>query len=92
MVKRWNDHMAGVKYAPRPYEQPATVLERVEYFSHWFYTTHQKKGAVATKLGIGNKKLNRILLLEQLPDEELLQEMMKLCERKSLHSTRVKNC
>lgn len=72
--------MAGIKYAPRPYDKQVTVLERVEYFRHWFYTTHQKKGAVATKLGIGNKKLNRILLLEQLPDEELLKEMMKLCK------------
>lgn len=81
MVKRWTDRMAGVKYAPRPYE-PATVLGRVEYFSHWFYATHQKKGAVATKLGIGNKKLNRILMLEQFPDEELLKEMMKLCNVK----------
>lgn len=84
--------MAGVKYAPIPYDKPATVLERVEYFSHWFYTTHQKKGAVATKLGIGSKKLNRILLLEQLPDDELLKGMMELCERKNLHSTKVKNC
>lgn len=92
MVKRWTDRMAGVKCAPRPYEQSATVLERVEYFRYWFYITHQKKGAVAIKLGINTKKLNRILMLEQLPDEELLKEMMKLCERKSLHSTRVKNC
>lgn len=81
MVKRWNDRKAGVKYAPRPYEQPATVLERVEYFRHWFYTTHQKKGAVAIKLGINAKKLNRILTLEQLPDEELLKGMMELCEK-----------
>lgn len=81
MVKRWNDRMAGVKYAPRPYE-PATVLECVEVFSRWFYTTHQKKGVVATKLGIGNKKLNRILTLEQLPDEELLKGMMELCDTK----------
>lgn len=73
--------MAGVKYAPRPNE-PVTVLERVEYFRHWFYTTHQKKGAVANKLGIGNKKLNRILLLEQLPDDELLKGMMELCDTK----------
>lgn len=72
--------MAGVKYAPRPYEQPATVLERVEYFSHWFYTTHQKQGAVAIKLDINAKKLNRILALEQLPDEELLTRMMELCK------------
>lgn len=80
MVKRWNDRMAGIKYAPRPYDEQVTVLERVEYFSHWFYTTHQKKGAVAMELGIGNKKLNRILTLEQLPDEELLTRMMELCK------------
>lgn len=84
--------MAGVKYAPRPYDKSVTVLERVEYFRRWFYTTHQKKGAVAIKLDINAKKLNRILTLEQLPDEELLTRMMELCERKSLHSTRVKNC
>ena len=72
--------MAGIKYAPRPYDKPVTVLERVEYFRHWFYTTHQKKGAVAIKLGINTKKLNRILLLEQLPDEELLKGIMELCE------------
>ncbi len=83
--------MAGVKYAPRPYEQPATVLERVEYFSHWFYTTHQKKGAVAMELGIGNKKLNRILLLEQLPDDELLKEMMELCKPRNTPCTKAKN-
>ena len=35
--------MAGIKYAPRPYDKSVTVLERVEYFRHWFYTTHQKK-------------------------------------------------
>lgn len=79
MVKRWNDRMAGVKYAPKPYEKPVTVLERVEYFSHWFYTTHQKKGAVAIKLGINTKKLTRILTLEQLPDEDLLRKMVELC-------------
>lgn len=78
MVKRWTDHMAGVKYAPRPYDKPVTVLERVEYFRHWFYTTHQKKGAVAIELGINAKKLNRILTLEQLPDEELLRKMVEL--------------
>lgn len=72
--------MAGIKYAPKPYDKSVTVLERVEVFSHWFYTTHQKKGAVATKLGIGNKKLNRILTLEQLPDKELLARMVELYE------------
>ena len=78
MVKRWNDRMAGIKYALRPYE-PVTVLEYVEFFRLWFYTTHQKKGAVAMKLGIGNKKLNRILTLEQLPAEVLVKGMMEIC-------------
>lgn len=72
--------MAGIKYAPKPYDKPVTVLERVEVFSHWFYTTHQKKGAVAMKLGINTKKLNRILTLEQLPDTELLARMVELYE------------
>lgn len=80
MVKRRTDRMAGIKYAPKPYEKPVTVLERVECFRHWFYTTHQKKGAVAIKLGINTKKLNRILTLEQLPDEELLTRMVELCK------------
>lgn len=80
MVKRWNDRMARIKYAPRPYDKSVTVLEHVEFFRLWFYTTHQKKGAVAIKLGIGNKKLNRILTLEQLPDKELLARMVELCK------------
>lgn len=71
--------MAGIKYAPKPYDKSVTVLERVEYFRHWFYITHQKKGAVAIKLGINTKKLNRILTLEQLPDEDLLRKMVELC-------------
>ena len=31
---------------------------------------------------MNSKKLNRILTLEQLPDEELLTRMMKLCNGK----------
>lgn len=27
MVKRWTDRMAGIKYAPRPYDKSVTVLE-----------------------------------------------------------------
>lgn len=91
MVKRWTDRMAGIKYAPKPYDKPVTVLERVEYFRHWFYTTHQKKGAVAIKLEINAKKLNRILTLEQLPDEQLLTRMVELCKPKNTPSTKVKN-
>lgn len=83
--------MAGIKYAPRPYDKSVTVLERVEYFSHWFYTTHQKKSAVAMKLEINAKKLNRILTLEQLPDEQLLTRMVELCKPKNTPSTKVKN-
>lgn len=91
MVKRWNDRMAGIKYAPRPYDKSVTVLEHVEFFRLWFYTTHQKKGAVAIKLGIGNKKLNRILTLEQLPDKELLARMVELCKPKNLLFTKAKS-
>lgn len=83
--------MAGIKYAPKPYDKPVTVLERVEYFRHWFYTTHQKNGAVAIKLEINAKKLNRILTLEQLPDEELLTRMVELCKPKNTPSTKAKN-
>ncbi|ARU13886.1 hypothetical protein P7573_43 [Streptococcus phage P7573] len=78
MRNKVKDKLVGI-YAPRSYEDHVTVLERVEYFNHWFYATHQKKGAVAIKLGISDKKLNRILTLEQLPDEKLLKEMIELC-------------
>nr|DAS17297.1 MAG TPA: helix-turn-helix domain protein [Caudoviricetes sp.] len=37
---------------------------------------------ISAKLGINAKKLNRILTLEQLPDDELLKEMMELCDTK----------
>lgn len=37
---------------------------------------------ISAKLGINAKKLNRILTLEQLPDDGLLKEMMKLCNVK----------
>lgn len=73
--------MAGIKYAPRPYDEHITVLERVEYFNNWFYATHQNKGAVAIKLGISTNKLNRILTLEQLPDDELIGRMMVLSDK-----------
>lgn len=37
-------------------------------------------GHTSAKLGIDVKKLNRILTLEQLPDEELLRKMVELCK------------
>lgn len=90
MNSRYKDKLVGV-YAPGNYGH-TSVLEHVEFFRLWFYTTHQKKGAVATKLGIDIKKLNRILTLEQLPDEELLKGMMELCEQRNMRSTRAKSC
>ena len=74
--------MAGIKYAPRPHEKTVTVLERVEYFNHWFWANHEDIDLISTKLGISTNKLNRILTLEQLPDEKLLKEMVGLCNIK----------
>ena len=74
--------MAGIKYAPRPYEETVTVLERVEYFNYWFWANHEDIDSLSTKLGISTNKLNRILTLEQLPDEKLLKEMVELCNIK----------
>lgn len=90
MNSRYKDKLVGV-YAPGSYDH-TSVLGQTQEFSRWFWANHEDMEYISAKLGINAKKLNRILTLEQLPDDELLKEMMKLCERKSLHSTRVKNC
>lgn len=90
MNSRYKDKLVGV-YAPGNYEH-ASVLDQTQAFSRWFWSNRKDMELISIKLGIDIKKPNRILTLEQLPDDELLKEMMKLCERKSLHSTRVKNC
>lgn len=90
MNSKYKDKLVGV-YAPGSYDH-TSVLGQTQEFSRWFWANHEDMEYISAKLGINAKKLNRILTLEQLPDEELLKEMMKLCERKSLHSTRVKNC
>ena len=90
MNSRYKDKLVGV-YAPGNYGH-TSVLDQTQEFSRWFWSNHEDMEFISAKLGTNSKKLNRILMLEQLPDEELLKEMMKLCERKSLHSTRVKNC
>lgn len=90
MNSKYKDKLVGV-YAPGSYDH-TSVLGQTQEFSRWFWANHEDVEYISAKLGINAKKLNRILMLEQLPDEELLKEMMKLCERKSLHSTRVKNC
>ena len=90
MNSKYKDKLVGV-YAPGSYDH-TSVLGQTQEFSRWFWANHEDMEYISAKLGNNAKKLNRILTLEQLPDEELLKEMMKLCERKSLHSTRVKNC
>lgn len=70
--------MAGIKYAPRPYEH-ISVLEETQEFSKWFWKNHKDIDLISNKLGISTNKLNRILTLEQLPDEKLLKEMIELC-------------
>lgn len=90
MNSRYKDKLVGL-YAPSSHGH-TSVLGQTQEFSRWFWANHEDMEFISAKLGINSKKLNRILTLEQLPDEELLKEMMKLCERKSLHSTRVKNC
>lgn len=90
MNSRYKDKLVGL-YAPSSHGH-TSVLGQTQEFSKWFWANHEDMEYISAKLGISAKKLNRILTLEQLPDEELLKEMMKLCERKSLHSTRVKNC
>lgn len=73
--------MAGIKYAPRPYAH-TSVLEETQEFSKWFWANHEDIDLISTKLGISTNKLNRILTLEQLPDEKLLKEMVELCNIK----------
>lgn len=90
MRNKVKDKLVGV-YAPENYGH-TSVLDQTQEFSRWFWANHEDMELISAKLGISAKKLNRILTLEQLPDEELLRKMVKLCERKSLHSTRVKNC
>ena len=90
MNSRYKDKLVGV-YAPGNYDH-TSVLDQTQAFSKWFWDNRQDIDFIGAKLGINDKKLNRILALEQLPDNELLKGMMELCEQKSLHSTKVKNC
>lgn len=90
MNSKYKDKLVGV-YAPSSYDH-TSVLGQTQEFSKWFWSNQEDMEFISIKLGIDVKKLNRILLLEQLPDEELLKGMMELCEQKSLHSIRVKNC
>lgn len=80
MNSKYKDKLVGV-YAPGNYDH-TSVLGQTQSFSRWFWANRKDMELISTKLGIDAKKLNRILTLEQLPDEELLKEMMELCNGK----------
>lgn len=64
MNSKYKDKLVGV-YAPGSYSH-TSVLGQTQEFSRWFWNNRVKK-------------LNRILTLEQLPDEDLLRKMVELC-------------
>lgn len=78
MKSKIKDKLVGV-YAPGNYDH-TSVLGQTQEFSRWFWTNRKDMDLISAKLGIDIKKLNRILTLEQLPDEELLKRMVKLYE------------
>ncbi|CCI71950.1 hypothetical protein [Streptococcus phage TP-J34] len=78
MKSKVKDKLVGI-YAPGHYEH-ISVLEKTQEFSEWFSNNHKDMEFISDKLGINTKKLNRILTLEQLPDEKLLARMEELCK------------
>lgn len=78
MKSKIKDKLVGV-YAPGNYDH-TSVLGQTQEFARWFWTNRKAMGLISAKLGIDVKKLNRILTLEQLPDEELLARMVELYE------------
>lgn len=80
MNSKYKDKLVGV-YALVNYGH-TSVLDQTQEFSRWFWSNRKDMELTSIKLGIGIKKLNRILTLEQLPDEELLKGMMELCNVK----------
>ena len=78
MNKKYKDKLVGI-YAPGSYGH-TSVLGQTQEFSKWFWKNHKDIDLISNKLGISTNKLNRILTLEQLPDEKLLKEMVELCK------------
>lgn len=78
MKSKIKDKLVGV-YAPGNYDH-TSVLGQTQEFSRWFWANRKDMGLISAKLAIDIKKLNRILTLEQLPDEELLARMVELYE------------
>ena len=80
MKSKYKDKLVGI-YAPASYGH-TSVLEETQEFSKWFWKNHEDMDLISAKLRISTNKLNRILTLEQLPDDELLGRMMVLCNGK----------
>lgn len=78
MRSKYKDKLIGI-YAPARYGH-TSVLEKTQEFSKWFWKNHKDIDSISNKLGISTNKLNRILTLEQLPDERLLKKMIELCK------------
>lgn len=76
---KYKDKLVGV-YAPESYDH-TSVLGQTQEISRWFWSNREDMEYISAKLGINAKKLNRILTLEQLPDEELLRKMIELCKQ-----------
>ena len=89
MRSKYIDKLVGV-YAPGNYDH-TSVLDQTQEFSRWFWGNRKDMDLISAKLGITVKKLNRILTLEQLPDEELLRKMVELCKPKNMPCTKAKN-
>ena len=77
MRNKVKDKLVGI-YAPGSYGH-TSILGQTQEFSKWFWANHEDMEFISAKLGIDIKKLNRILTLEQLPDEDLLRKMVELC-------------
>lgn len=80
MKSKYKDKLVGI-YATGSYGH-TSVLGQTQEFSKWFWENSKDMDLVSVKLGISTNKLNRILTLEQLPDEKLLKEMVELCNIK----------
>lgn len=89
MNSRYKDKLVDV-YAPGNYDH-VSVLGQTQEFSKWFWANRKDMEFISAKLGINAKKLNRILTLEQLPDQALLTRMMELCKPKNTPCTKAKN-
>lgn len=76
MNSKYKDKLVGI-YAPASYDH-TSVLGQTQEFSKWFWENHKDVDLISNKLGISTNKLNRILTLEQLPDDKLLKKMAEL--------------